>query len=99
MSSLRERKHMRVYNLTRRVSVGTLTIRLWIEASEGTCELCEEAADETALCAATLADEDDDPIVLADKLMSRLSGLTAVEVTNEQGNGGHVQTFHAMIEE
>ena len=82
---------MRVYNLTRKVSVGTLTIRLWIEANEGTCELCEEAADETALCAATLADEDDDPMILADKLMNRLAGLTAVEVINEQGNCGTIR--------
>lgn len=81
---------MRVYNLTRRVSAGPLTIRLWIAANEGTCELCEEAADELALCAATLADEDDDPMILADKLMSRLSGITKVEVVNDEGNGGSV---------
>lgn len=90
---------MRVYNLTRRVIVGTLTIRLWIEANDGTCELCEEAADEVALCASALADEEDDPMILADKLMNRLAGVTAVEVTDDQGNGGHIRSHAALLEE
>lgn len=89
---------MRVYNLTRTVSAGPLTIRLWVAANEGTCELCEEAADELALCAATLADEEDEPMILADKLISRLSGVTAVEVFNEQGNGGSVRISPSLEE-
>ena len=56
---------MRVYELMRRVSVGPLTIRMWIDAEDGPCECCEETADELALCAATLADEEDEPLMLA----------------------------------
>lgn len=81
---------MRVYELMRKVSVGPLTIRLWIDADDGPCECCEENADELALCASTLADEEDDPLVLAEKLANTLKGLNAVEVTDENGNGGLV---------
>jgi len=81
---------MRVYELMRRVAVGPLTIRLWIDGDEGPCEHCEELADELALCAATLADEEDDPLVLAEKLANTLNNLNAVEVTDSNGNGGLV---------
>jgi hypothetical protein len=81
---------MRVYELMRRVSVGSLTIRLWIDADEGLCEQCEELADELALCAATLADEEDEPMVLAEKLANTLRNLNAVEVLDGNGNGGLV---------
>jgi hypothetical protein len=47
-------------------------------------------ADELALCAATLADEEDDPLVLAEKLANTLNNLNAVEVTDSNGNGGLV---------
>jgi hypothetical protein len=81
---------MRVYELMRRVVVGSLTIRLWIEA-EGMCyDHTEENADELALCAATLADEDDPPMLLAEKLANTLNGLSAVEVLDQHGNGGLV---------
>lgn len=81
---------MRVYELMRRVLVGSLTIRLWIAADEGACELCEQNADELALCASTLADEEDEPLVLAEKLANTLRGLNAVEVVDQSGNGGLV---------
>ncbi len=81
---------MRVYELMRRVSVGPLTIRLWIDADDGLCEQCEELADELALCAATLADEEDEPMVLAEKLANTLRNLNAVEVLDGNGNGGLV---------
>jgi hypothetical protein len=81
---------MRVYELMRRVAVGPLTIRLWVNADDGPCEHCEELADELALCASTLADEEDDPMVLAEKLANTLNGLNAVEVTDNNGNGGLV---------
>lgn len=82
---------MRVYELMRRVSVGQLTIRLWIEADDGLCEHCEEHADELALCASALADEEDDPMVLAEKLANTLNGLSAVEVIDASGSGGVVR--------
>lgn len=81
---------MRVYELMRKVAAGPLTIRLWISADDGLCEECDEMADELALCAATLADEDDPPMLLAEKLANTLRGLNAVEVTDEAGNGGLV---------
>jgi hypothetical protein len=81
---------MRVYELTRSVVVGPLRIRLWIDGDEGPCEHCEEMADELALCASTLADEEDDPLVLAEKLANVLNNLTAVEVVDANGNGAKV---------
>ena len=81
---------MRVYELMRKVSVGPLTIRLWIDADDGPCEVCEETADEVALCASALADEEDDPLVLAEKLANILRGVNAVEVVDAAGNGGLV---------
>jgi len=80
---------MRVYEIMRKISAGRLTIRLWISA-DGPCEECEAHADEIALCAATLADEDDDPIVLAEKLADTLKSISAVEVLDDSGNGGLV---------
>jgi hypothetical protein len=47
-------------------------------------------ADELALCASTLADEEDDPLVLAEKLANVLNNLTAVEVVDANGNGARV---------
>ncbi len=67
-----------------------MTIRLWIDADDGLCEQCEELADELALCAATLADEEDEPMVLAEKLANTLRNLNAVEVLDGNGNGGLV---------
>jgi len=67
-----------------------LTIRLWIDADAGPCECCEENADELALCASTLADEEDEPMMLAEKLANTLRNLNAVEVVDENGNGGLV---------
>ena len=81
---------MRVYELMRKVLVGPLTIRLWIDADDGLCEQCEERADEIALCASTLADEEDPPMLLAEKLANTLQGLNAVEVLDDEGNGGLV---------
>ena len=81
---------MRVYELMRKVSVGPLTIRLWIDADDGLCEQCEERADEIALCASTLADEEAPPMLLAEKLANTLQGLNAVEVLDDEGNGGLV---------
>jgi hypothetical protein len=81
---------MRVYELTRSVVVGPLRIRLWIDGDGGPCEHCEELADELALCATTIADEEDEPLILAEKLANVLNNITAVEVTDEQGNGAKV---------
>lgn len=81
---------MSAYELMRKVTAGPLTIRLWIDAADGPCESCEERADELALCASTLADEDDSPIELAEKLSCILRGINRVEVEDEAGNGGLV---------
>ena len=81
---------MPAYELMRKVTAGPLTIRLWIDADDGLCEECEERADELALCALTLADEDDAPMLLAEKLANTLRGITKVEVEDETGNGGLV---------
>jgi hypothetical protein len=85
---------MSAYELLRRVSVGPLTIRLWIDADDAPCEFCEETADEVAMCASALADEEDEPIVLAEKLANTLRGLVKVEVVDAAGNGGLVYPEH-----
>ena len=82
---------MPAYEMMRRVAAGSLTIRLWIDTGSGLCEECEERADEIALCASTLADEDDVPMLLAEKLATTLQGLLAVEVLDADGNGGIVR--------
>jgi hypothetical protein len=82
---------VRVYELMRRVVVGPLTIRLWIDAEGDSCEHCEERADEIAMCVSTLADEEDPPMLLAEKLASMLLGINAVEVIDESGNGGLIR--------
>ena len=38
----------------------------------------------------TLADEEDEPMMLAEKLANTLKGVNAVEVIDEAGNGGLV---------
>lgn len=52
--------------------------------------MCEENADEVAMCASTLADEEDEPLVLAEKIANTLR-IKAVEVVDEAGNGGIVR--------
>jgi hypothetical protein len=42
------------------------------------------------MCASTIADEEDDPMLLAEKLANTLQGLNAVEVLDDSGNGGLV---------
>lgn len=74
----------------RRVTAGSLTIRLWIDASDGPCELCDELADEVSMCAATLANEDDDPLTLAEKIVNTLR-VKAAEVVDATGDGGIVR--------
>ena len=81
---------MRSYELIRRVSHGPLTILLRISANVGACEVCQESADEKALIVSALADEDDDPMVLADKIARHIKGVTSVEVVDESGSGGCV---------
>lgn len=85
---------MRSYELMRRVTAGPLTIRLWIDADDGPCEMCDESADELAMCAATLANEDDDPLALAEKIANTLR-VNAVEVVNDIGEGGIVRQREA----
>lgn len=74
---------------TRSVSVGTKSIKLWIPTETDEC-CCggDQDADETAMLAATLADEDDDVHVLAFKLVRQLRQVNAAEVTcQETGDG------------
>jgi hypothetical protein len=42
------------------------------------------------MCASALADDEDAPLLLAEKLANTLRGLNAVEVLDESGNGGLV---------
>jgi len=82
---------MRGYELTRKVVVGSLTIRLWISADEGMCQYCEEAADDLAMCAAAMADEEELPTTLVERLSNALN-VRAVEVVDDQGNGSLIRS-------
>ena len=82
---------MRVCELMRKITVGSLSIRLWIAADED--QLYEEGeilADELAMLAATMADDEMLPLILAAKLADTLRGLNAVEVLDEHGDGALV---------
>lgn len=81
---------MRTYELLRTVSVGQLTIRLWLDANDGPCDQCQQSADEIAMCAATLADAEDEPLALAERLANTLNAIVRVEVQDDEGNGGAV---------
>ena len=74
---------------TRSVSVGTKSIKLWMPVDEEDCGCVgDQDSDETALLAATLADEDDDIQILAIKLVRQLRQVNRVEVTClETGDG------------
>lgn len=76
--------------MIRTVSVGPLTIRLWIDANEGVCEHCDEIADDIAMLVATLANGDDEPLILAEKIANTMNAINRVEVNDERGNGGAV---------
>jgi hypothetical protein len=81
---------VRVYELMRKVSVGPLTIRLWIEADCSCCEQSIEHADRISSAVADMADEEDDPMILAEKIADTFIGINAVEVLDEDDNGGLV---------
>jgi hypothetical protein len=82
---------MRAYELTRKVAVGPLSIKLRIDADESQCDHCQEMADEIAMLVSTLATDDDEPLVLAEKIMNIFAPITSVEVTDDEGNGGVVR--------
>lgn len=85
---------MPVCEMERRVVTGSLTINLRIDADEGPCEHCQEHADEVALLVSTLADEDDDTVVLAHKILGMFATVASVSVSDEQGNGCTVRHEH-----
>jgi len=86
---------MPVCEIERRVLAGPLTIKLRIDADFGPCEHCQEHADEVAMLVATLADDDDDAVVLAHKIAGMFSTLASVSVSNEHsGNGCTVRNDH-----
>ena len=82
---------MRVCELIRTVAVGDMSIRLSIEADGFPCDQCQEHADEVALLVSTLADEDDDPMILAEKIDTMFATVSQVTVIDGQGNGGTVR--------
>jgi hypothetical protein len=84
---------MPVYEVERRVIAGGLTINLRIDADEGPCEHCQQHADEVALLV-SLADEDDDAVVLAHKIVGMFATLASVSVSDDQGNGCTVRHDH-----
>jgi len=48
-------------------------------------------ADEIAMLVSTLATDEDEPLVLAEKIMNIFAPITSVEVTDDEGNGGVVR--------
>ena len=92
MSSPAGKKQTYAYEYTRTVHAGGLSIRLWINASIG--QGCDEyLADDIEQCAGFLIDEDteeDDPAIIADRLMRLFLHLNAVEVVDDVGDGARV---------
>lgn len=81
--------------IERRVLAGSLTINLRIDADVGPCEHCQQHADELAMLVSTLADEDDDAVVLAHKVAGMFSTLVSVSVSDGQtGDGCTVRNDH-----
>ena len=85
------KKPMPFLTFTRSISVGHKSIKIWVPTSPDTCEGdLDLLADEQAMLAATLSDEDDDCWFLAYKLVQQLSLVSAAEVTDNEGNGAIV---------
>jgi hypothetical protein len=55
------------------------------------CQYCEEAADDLAMCAAAMADEEELPTTLVERLSNALN-VRAVEVVDDQGNGSLIRS-------
>lgn len=81
---------------TRKISAGQKTIKIWVPAENVSCpEDCEHVADEQAMLASTLADQDDDCWYLAHKLVMQLGCVQRVEVVdNETGDGAEFQAIY-----
>ena len=71
---------------TRTVEVGPLTVRVQMWADD----CCEHEADDVASLIYAMADEDEAPTTLAEKIANRLKGLRSVEVIDEEGDGALV---------
>lgn len=69
--------------------MGTKSIKIWMPQNLNECACSnEQDADETAMLAATLADEDDDLSVLATKVVMQLRAVITAEVSClETGDG------------
>ena len=74
--------------LVRTVKCGRLTIRLWIDANGGQCDMLRSHADTVAMLVAEMADEDDDEMELEERIASVFSRISAVEVVDDDGDGG-----------
>lgn len=86
---LQRAKHLNGLMFTRRISVGTKEIKIWIPSTSECCaDECNHLADEQAMLAATLADQDDDCWLLAHKIVKQCACIVSAEVTDEiDGNG------------
>ena len=74
--------------LLRTVKCGRLTIRLWINANGGPCDMLRSHADTVAMLVGEMADEDDDEMELAERIAGVFNRICAVEVTDDDGDGG-----------
>jgi hypothetical protein len=78
--------------LMRTVKCGRLSIRLWIDAGSACCEHTPRGhADTVASLVLEMADEDDDEVELAARIAATFNGVTAVEVSDEEGDGCRVR--------
>lgn len=72
----------------RTVKCGRLTIRLWIDATGGHCDMLRSHADTVAMLVGEMADEDDDEMDFAERIAGMFTRISAVEVVDEDGDGG-----------
>lgn len=78
--------------LVRTIKCGRLSIRLWIDAGSACCEHTPRGhADTIAGLVPEMADEDDDEVELAARIVSTFQGVTAVEVSDEEGDGCRIR--------
>jgi len=90
MSSQAEKKHSRAYEYMRSVSTESLTIRLWIAASEDRLQADEAKADEISSLVYTMCEELDDPMEACYKVSDVFKCINSVEALDDNGDGARI---------
>jgi hypothetical protein len=80
---------MRYFKMIRRVNIGTLSISLSFERSEGIpCDHMEAHAETVVEAVRNMVDEDDEPSITAARICETFQHLSSVRVLTDDGEGG-----------